>query len=56
MSVLFDLYVRGAGSPVAEWIKRFPADPGSIPAGFVVVVDLLFYVHGKYLRSCREAS
>ena len=56
ISVLFDLYVRGAGSPVAEWIKRFPADPGSIFAGFVVVVDMLFYVLGKHLRSCRDGQ
>ena len=23
---------------------------------FVVVVDLLFYVHGKHLRSCRDGQ
>ena len=24
--------------------------------GFVVVVALLFYVHGKHLRSCRDGQ
>ena len=29
---------------------------GSIPVVVVVVVALLFYVHGKHLRSCRDGQ
>ena len=28
----------------------------STPEAFVVVVVLLFYVHGKHLRSCRDGQ
>ena len=28
----------------------------SVPHGVVVVVVLLFYVHGKHLRSCRDGQ
>ena len=28
----------------------------SYVSGFVVVVVLLFYVHGKHLRSCRDGQ
>ena len=29
---------------------------GESSNGFVVVVVLLFYVHGKHLRSCRDGQ
>ena len=29
---------------------------GSLVLHFVVVVALLFYVHGKHLRSCRDGQ
>ena len=30
------------------------ANQGQVAAGAIVVVVLLFYVHGKHLRSCRD--
>ena len=39
---------------MAEY-QNFTGDT-SISKDFVVVVALLFYVHGKHLRSCRDGQ
>ena len=34
----------------------YPFPSSTKGTGFVVVVALLFYVHGKHLRSCRDGQ
>ena len=52
-------HIRVGGKTISlsrqEW--TLPAKLGKLKTGqdgFVVVVALLFYVHGKHLRSCRD--
>ena len=48
------------GSPVLMYRKSYCTTPGIcvgvVSAFVVVVVVLLFYVHGKHLRSCRDGQ
>ena len=48
------------GAPVAQWVKRWLTDLAdrvqSALEVIVIVIDLLFYVHDKYPRSCWDGQ
>ena len=43
-------------SPVIKMVCAFVSKASPIESSIVVVVVLLFYVHGKHLRSCRDGQ
>ena len=50
------LYICAKFREIRERYQSYGADMNDQPLTVVVVVALLFYVHGKHLRSCRDGQ